>query len=121
MDVRKPTTLLDDLFDQNILSPAQMSLRLGLTLPELAQLAGMHSNSLLENPAAPSVQQGLQLVARVLAAIEDLAGAADDAIFWFRHEPIPAFGGRTSIELVSQGQAAAVLAHIQFLKAGGYA
>jgi uncharacterized protein (DUF2384 family) len=121
MNVTKPTTLLDDLSEGNVLSPVRISLRLGLTLTELAQLAGMHPNSLSQNPAAPSVQKGLQPIAHILSAAEELAGAADDAIFWFRHEPIPAFGGRTPIELVEQGQAAAVLAHIQALRDGSYA
>ena len=67
------------------------------------------------------VQRGLEPIVRILAAAEQLTGDADRAVVWFRHQPIAGHDGRTAIELVELGQAAAVLAHLQDLRDGSYA
>ena len=113
--------LLDDLREDDVLSPARISHRLRMPLTDLARLVGVHRNSLSQRPAAPLVQKGLEPIVRILAAAEALTGDADRAIVWFRHQPIAGHGGRTAMELVEHGQASAVLAHLEDLRDGIYA
>lgn len=115
------SALLADLSENAALSPVRISRRLRLPLTDLARLAGLHRNSLSQRPSAPSVQKSLEPIVRILAAAEELTGDADRAIIWFRHQPLAGHGGRTAMELVEQGQAASVFAHLEDLRDGAYA
>jgi uncharacterized protein (DUF2384 family) len=115
------TALLSDLQEKDYLSPARISRRLRVPMAELAKITHVHRNTLSQRPSASSVQKSLEPIVRILAAAEELTGDADRAIVWFRHQPIAGHEGRTAIELVEQGHADAVLAHLQDLRDGSYA
>ena len=115
------TALLADIRVEDFVSPQRMSRRLRLPLAELAKLAHVHRNTLSHRPQSPLVQKSLEPVVRILAAAEQLTGDADQAIIWFRHQPIAGHGGRTAQELVEAGNADAVLAHLEDLRDGTYA
>jgi uncharacterized protein (DUF2384 family) len=115
------TALLSDISEQDFVSPQRMSSRLRLPLAELAKLAHVHRNTLARRPESAAVQKSLTPVIKILAAAEELAGDADKAIIWFRHQPITGYGGRTAQELVEAGHADAVLAHLEDLRDGSYA
>lgn len=112
--------LLTDFREADFLSPQRMSKRLRLPLAEFARLAKLHRNTLLR-PASPTVQKKLEPIARILAQVEELTGDADQAILWFRHQPLPGHDGATAQQLVEAGRADAVLTYIEELRDGAYA
>jgi hypothetical protein len=61
----------------------------------------------------------LEIVGRICA----WAGGKDQAMAWYRVQPIAAFGDRTAESLVKSGQAAAVAVrdHLDHLALGGFA
>lgn len=115
------TALLSDLHERDYLSPARISQRLRLPMADLARITHVHRNTLAQRPSAAMVQKSLGPLVRILAMAEQLTGDADRAIIWFRHQPIAGHDGRTAIELVEQGHASAVVAHLEDLRDGSYA
>jgi large subunit ribosomal protein L7/L12 len=57
----------------------------------------------------------------ILHRIERWAGSTQKARFWYRAEPIPAFGGRTAEALVNEGKAADVRDFLDHIAVGGFA
>jgi large subunit ribosomal protein L7/L12 len=57
----------------------------------------------------------------ILHRIEAWAGSPQKARFWYRAEPIPAFGGRTAEALVNQGKADDVRDFLDHIAVGGFA
>jgi hypothetical protein len=115
------TGLLSDIREGDYVSPQRMSQRLHVSLTDLAKLARLHRNTLAKHPDSPVVQKSLEPLVRILATAEEMTGDADKAIVWFRHQPIAGFGGRTALQLVEEGHAHAVLAHLEDLRDGVYA
>lgn len=113
------TALLDDFRDNDHLSPQRMSKRLRLPLVEFARVARLHRNT-LARPESPAVQARLEPIARILAQVEELTGNPDQAIVWFRHQPLPGHDGRTAQDLVQAGHGDAVLAYLEDLRDGAY-
>ncbi|RRH89353.1 hypothetical protein EH240_34250 [Mesorhizobium tamadayense] len=50
--------------------------------------------------------------------VEAIAAICDEAIYWYRNEPIADYGHPTAAELVADGQVEAVLAFIRDLENG---
>lgn len=115
------TALMADLHESNLLSPVRMSAKLGMPLAELAQVAGLSLKALSLEPGSTSVQEHLGQIANILSQVEELTGNPDRAVPWFRESRIAGHGGRTPMMLVAEGQASAVLAHIEDLRNGVYA
>lgn len=63
------------------------------------------------------VREMLEIVSRVSA----WAGGKDQAMAWYRAQPIAAFGDRTAEALVKSGQATAVRDYLDHLAMGGFA
>ena len=57
----------------------------------------------------------------IIGRVADWAGGKDQAMAWYRAEPIPAFGGRTAESLVKEGKAAAVRDYLDHVAVGGFA
>lgn len=115
---------LEDVMDPRagIVSPRRLGERLNMSISEIADLAGVHRNTLSRNPGSPRVQRRLQEIVRILARATDLlAGDIGRAVLWFRFEPLAGFGPRTALELVAEGHADAVMAHLDMLENGVYA
>jgi hypothetical protein len=45
----------------------------------------------------------------------------EQAMAWYRAQPIPAFGGRTAEALVKEGKASAVRDYLDHVAVGGFA
>ncbi|NPU63962.1 DUF2384 domain-containing protein [Bradyrhizobium sp. 83012] len=71
----------------------------------------------IESPAARVRQECLEIIHR----ISDWAGGEEAATFWFRSEPLPAFGGRTAEALVKEGRAETVRNFLDHVALGGFA
>jgi hypothetical protein len=59
----------------------------------------------------------LEIVGRVSA----WAGGKEQAMAWYRAQPIPAFGDRTAEALVKSGQAGALRDYLDHFAMGGFA
>ena len=100
------------------LSPKRFSDVLSLDLQTLADQAHVHRNTLTRAPGSESVQRFLREALRVLRAAFDLSGDIQKAAFWYRNEPLPAFGYKTAERLVSEGRTDDVLRYVASLEAG---
>lgn len=100
------------------ISPARFAERSGLSQARLAELAGIHRNTVRVNPASEALQDRLREMIRIISSAVELTGDVEKALFWFRNEPIADYRHRSAIELVGAGQGEAVLTHLEDLKNG---
>jgi uncharacterized protein (DUF2384 family) len=101
--------------------PQRLAAMLGITLTELAELAGLHRSSLSRNPHSPEIQGKLGLLTTILARAAEVGGGIDKAVLWFRHQPIAALGHARPADLAAAGEAKAVLHYLDALEHGAYA
>jgi uncharacterized protein (DUF2384 family) len=99
------------------ISPKRLSQALGVKVANLAQLTGVHRNT-LRNPSSERLQGRMREMVKVISAATELTGDVDKAIYWYRNEPIADYGHRTAAELVADGQVEAVLAFVRDLENG---
>ncbi|MDQ2704841.1 MAG: hypothetical protein M3Y43_06740 [Pseudomonadota bacterium] len=99
------------------ISPQRLSKALGVKIASLAELTGVHRNT-LRNPSSERLQGRMREMVKVIAAATELTGDVDKAIYWYRNEPIADYSHRTAAELVSEGHAEAVLAFLRDLENG---
>lgn len=99
------------------ISPKRFSAALGVQVAGLANLAGVHRNT-LRNPASERLQDKLREMVKVISAAATLTGDVSKAIFWYRNEPIADYDHKTAAELVAEGHAEAVMAHLRDLENG---
>lgn len=99
------------------ISPQRLSKALGVKVTSLAELTGVHRNT-LRNPSSERLQGRMREVVKVITAATELTGDIDKAIYWYRNEPIADYSHRTAAELVSQGHTEAVLAYLRDLENG---
>lgn len=99
------------------ISPKRFSKALGVQVSSLAELTGVHRNT-LRNPASERLQARMREMVKVISAAAELTGDLSKAIYWYRNEPIADYGHRTAAELVASGKAEAVLAFIRDLENG---
>lgn len=97
--------------------PKRFSAALGVQVAGLANLAGVHRNT-LRNPASERLQDKLREMVKVISAAATLTGDVSKAIFWYRNEPIADYDHKTAAELVAEGHADAVMAHLRDLENG---
>lgn len=100
------------------LSPSGLADKLGITVSELAELTGVHRNTVTMAPRSPRLQRAMRDVLRVLSAAYALTDDVDRALFWFRNQPIADLGHCTAIDLVALGRAQAVIDYVESLSAG---
>lgn len=106
---------------QPYLSARRLADILGVTLTELASLAGVARNTLTAKTGARKVDQALSPVVRILAMAGEMAGGEDRAAIWFKHQPIPGWAGKTAYDLVREQKADKVIAYLEAVRAGVYA
>jgi hypothetical protein len=94
---------------------------LGITLTELASLAGVARNTLMAKSGARKVDQALSPVVRIIAMAGEMAGDESRAAIWFKHQPIPGWGGKTAYDLVRERKAEKVIAYLEAVRSGVYA
>jgi hypothetical protein len=103
------------------LSARRVASLLGVTLTELAALAGVARNTLVAKTGARKVDSALSPVVRILAMASEMAGDDQRAAIWFKHQPIPGWAGQTAYDLVRARKADKVLAYLEAVRSGVYA
>lgn len=95
----------------------------GLSKGQIAETAGLSRETLYRSSraAAPKTQARLKEMLEIVSRVSTWAGGKDQAMAWYRAEPLPEFGGRTAESLVKDGQAAAVRDYLDHVALGGFA
>jgi hypothetical protein len=107
--------------DAPFLSARRVADTLGVTMSELAALAGVARNTLSARSAARRVDAALSPLVRILAMAAEMAGDENRAAIWFKHQPIPGWAGKTAYDLVRERKAEKVLAYLEAARSGVYA
>ena len=107
--------------DEPYLSARRVAEGLGLTLTELAGLAGVARNTLTAKSGARTADEALSPVVRIIAMAAEMAGDESRAAIWFKHQPIPGWAGKTAYDLVRERKADKVVAYLEAVRSGVYA
>jgi hypothetical protein len=99
------------------ISPKRFSAALGVQVSNLAELTGVHRNT-LRNPSSERLQAKMREMVKVITSAASLSGDMSKAIYWFRNEPIADYDQKTAAELVAEGQVEAVLSYLRDLENG---
>lgn len=101
------------------ISPTRFATKLDLEQQQLAVLARVHRNTVTRKPVSPVLQEYLRDAVRVIAAAANLSGDSQRVLYWFRNQPISAFGYQTPDQIVSDGKANKLIRYVESLEAGG--
>jgi DNA-binding XRE family transcriptional regulator len=95
----------------------------GMSKTQLAQTAGLARETLYraERSHGPRTQERLREMLEIISRVSEWAGGKEQAMAWYRAQPLPAFGGRTAEALVKEGKAAAVRDYLDHMALGGFA
>lgn len=99
------------------ISPKRVADALGIPANRLADIAGVHRNT-LRNPGSERLQHRLRDMVKAITAAAELTGDIAKALYWFKNEPIADYRHKTAAELVAEGHLDAVLAHLEDLSNG---
>lgn len=99
------------------ISPKRFSKALGVQVTNLADLTGVHRNT-LRNPASERLQSRMREMIKTITAAALLTGDISKAIYWYRNEPISEYDHKTAAELVAEGHFEAVLSYLRDLENG---
>ena len=114
---------LKHYIDGDIISPDRIASQLRTTKKEISQTLGMAPEALTRKRRieTPTVQSLLRVFLETLNTVKPQTGNSLMAYEWYRSEPIVGFGGRTPAEIVQDGEADALRAHILRRLDGGFA
>lgn len=95
----------------------------GISKSQLAETIGIGREALYKRARsdAPKTQVRLREMLEIVGRVLDWAGSKEQALAWYRSQPISAFGGRTAESLVKSGEATALRDYLDHIAVGGYA
>ena len=95
----------------------------GMSKGQLAETVGLNRETFHKTVRsnAAKAQSRLREMLEIVGRVSGWAGGKDQAMAWYRAQPIAAFGDRTAEALVKSGQAAAVRDYLDHLALGGFA
>lgn len=95
----------------------------GMSKTQLAETVGLGRETLYKaaRNRTPKTQARIKEMLEIISRVTEWAGGKEQAMAWYRAQPIPAFGGRTAEALVKEGKAAAVRDYLDHLAVGGFA
>ena len=114
---------LEDYIADDHFSPTRIATRLRTTKAEIAATLGLGRGAFSRASRVKTVktQTRLREMLEVLNRVQPQLGSPLAAYAWFRSEVLPGFGNRTPNQLVRDGEAADLHAHLDRVAAGGYA
>jgi len=95
----------------------------GMSKSQLADTVGIGREALykLARLKAPKTQTRIREMLEIISRVSRWAGGKDQAMAWYRAQPLAAFGGRTAESLVKSGEAGAVRDYLDHIATGGFA
>jgi Protein of unknown function (DUF2384) len=97
--------------------------RFHMSKSQVAETAGLNLSA-IHKPGrlrSAKIQMRMREMLEIISRVSAWAGGRDQAMAWYRAEPLPAFGGRTAESLVKDGKAAVVRDYLDALAMGGFA
>lgn len=96
---------------------------LGVSKLQLAQTAGLKPETLYKKTRlrADKTQSRMREMLEIVGRVSLWAGGENQALAWYRAQPIAAFGGRTAEALVKSGQASRLRDYLDHIAMGGFA
>src|SRR5262249_54966260 len=109
------------LNEEGRIVPALVAEEFGMSEGQLGQAIGVSPETLqrFSRAFAPSTQSRLKEMLEVVGRVTDWAGGIQQAMAWYRAEPLPSFGDRTAEFLVKEGKAEAVRNYLDRVALGG--
>ena len=120
----KPTFDIATLLDNDgKIQVAALVAALNIDRRTLATIAGLPRTTLTKTagPRPQAVEERLREIVDILATVVPWSGSPQQALAWYRAQPLPGFGHLTAQDLVKNCRAAAVKTHLAAIAAGGYA
>jgi uncharacterized protein (DUF2384 family) len=117
-------SIFKSVYDQDgTLSVDRVADEFRLSKGQLAETVGVNREALYKTSraVAPKTQSRIREMVEIIERIKEWAGGKDQAMAWYRSQPIPAFGGRTAESLVKDGKAGALRDYLDHLAMGGFA
>ncbi|OYW67292.1 MAG: transcriptional regulator [Bosea sp. 12-68-7] len=102
------------------LSARRVSERLGLPLTDIAAMIGVARTTLTAKSGRRRVDAALSPLVRIIAMAAEMAGDEGRAAIWFKHQPLPGWGGKSAYDLVREGRSDRVLDYLESVRAGVY-
>lgn len=95
----------------------------GMSKTQLAETVGLARESFYRAARVGTIktQARVREMLEIISRVAEWAGGKEQAMAWYRAQPIPAFGGRTAEALVKDGKAGAVRDYLDHLAVGGFA
>ncbi len=95
----------------------------GMSKRQLADTVGLGREAFYKRAraTAPKAQNRIREMLEIVSRISAWAGGDQQAMAWYRAQPIAAFGGRTAESLVKSGEASALRDYLDHIAVGGYA
>ena len=104
--------------DTTNLSPVRVADKLALQAQDIAELAGVHRDTLRLHPESPRVQEFLREIVRVISAAMAVQPDPERAIFWLKNTPIPSLRHKTAYQLVADGRTDDVIKYLESIQSG---
>lgn len=115
--------LIDEVIEEDVVSPDRLAAALRMTKSELAFMAGLSRDAV--SKAARLRQRATQArmreVVEIINRVAGWAGSPMAAYAWYRAQPIPSLGDKTAEELVREGRGSLVRSYLARIADGGYA
>lgn len=124
LNVSETDTLVLSYMDKGGRIPVdRLTDEFGMSKTQLAETAGIPRENLyrLERSQAARTQGRLREMLEIISRVVEWAGGKEQAMAWYRAQPLPAFGGRTAESLVKDGKAGAVRDYLDHMAVGGFA
>lgn len=115
------TASMPDVIVGGTIDAQALARKLSLPLQGLARLAGVSRNTIAAKPLGAKAKAALAPIIQILAAATEMAGSEEQAIIWFKYQPILAMGTKTAEQHVKDGHADIVLMHLESILNGVYA
>jgi DNA-binding XRE family transcriptional regulator len=95
----------------------------GMSKSQLAETIGLAREALYKTTRAHAArtQSRMREMLEIVSRIAAWAGGKEQAMAWYRAQPIAAFGDRTAEALVKSGQAGALRDYLDHIAMGGFA
>ncbi len=108
---------------QGFVTVDKVAATFGMSKGQLAETIGLNREALykLARLEAPKTQSRLKEMLEIVSRVSGWAGGKEQAMAWYRAQPIAAFGGRTAESLVKDGQAGALRDYLDHIALGGFA
>lgn len=120
----EPSTVFGDDVSP-FLSASNVAEVLGVTQAELAKLTGLARNTLAASKegqgGSRKIDAALSPIVRIMTMVTEMTGDRNRAALWFKHHPIPGWGGKTAYDLVSSRKSDKVLDYLEAVRSGVYA